>query len=76
MGTADKKHLLYGQHSSPTFTAAIHSMQRGTNHCMVVLHDFRLFKKRLSALILSRLAELRQEVIHDKDTLDGGILLD
>lgn len=43
---------------------------------MVVVHDVRLFGNRLSALILSRLAEVRQEVVHHKDALDGTILLD
>ena len=48
----------------------------GTDHHMVVWYDARLFGKRLGALILSRLAELGQEVVHDKDALDGIILLD
>lgn len=43
---------------------------------MIVLHDIKMFGKCLGALILSRLAEVGQEVIHDKDALDGAILLD
>ena len=54
---------------------ARHITRRGTNHNMVVVHDVRLFRNRLGALILSRLAELRQEVVHHKDALDGTILL-
>lgn len=48
----------------------------GTDHHMVVWYDARLFGKRLGALILSGLAEVGQEVVHDKDALDGIVLLD
>ena len=51
------------------------SAEEGTDHYMVVLHDARSLRKRLGALILSRLAELRQEVVHHKDALAGSVLL-
>ena len=43
---------------------------------MVVTDGIRSRGKRLGTLILSRLAELWQEVVHDKDALHGDIPLE
>lgn len=43
---------------------------------MIVPQGAKLLGKGFSALILGRLAEVGQEVVHDKDILDGSILLD